>query len=150
MSWEQRRHEWKQSPPEIDKIDEWFHSLSSDERFDAFFGSASFRDITDQFQRYLHSIFDGQKSSQFRFEPTSKLISFVLGKIVIKTPEFRNTVKDNQNVVKVLLEQESRVMCRMYAICTYEPQKKPGISEFAYNLDIPWKWEETAVEILGF
>lgn len=150
MSWEQRRREWKENPPDVDKVDKWFESLSPDERFDAFFQSASFRDISDKFQRYLHSIFDSEKSNQFSFEPTPRLISYCLGKMVMRTPEFRSVVKKNHNIARVLVEQESRIMRRIYAICTYEPQKKPGVPEFAYNLDIPWKWEDTAVEILGY
>ncbi|MBP9732705.1 MAG: hypothetical protein KBD29_04590 [Candidatus Magasanikbacteria bacterium] len=150
MSWEGRKQEWKNNPPEPEKVDEWFDSLTSDERFEAFFDSVRFKSIVDKLQKYLHVFFEDTKSMKFCYEPTPRLISYCLGKIVLKTPEFRDATQNNQDVGKLLLEQESSIMLRMYAICTYESEKKSGIPEFVYNLTLPWKWEDKASEILGY
>lgn len=153
MSWEQRRQEWKESPPDDEKIDEWFEDLSVEERKDAFFESQSFVILVEHFQKNLHTLFEHTRVSHpsfFRYEPTVRLVSYCFGKIVLKTPELRDCLHNNENVAVLVQNKESEIMRRMYAICTYEPKKKPGIPEFVYNLDIPWKWEETAIEIAGY
>ncbi len=152
MSWERRRQEWKESQPEVEKIDEWFESLSSDERFDAFLESESFKYTVNELQQYLQQFYHRAEPFKFQHEPTVLLVSKLLGKIVLETPELRRTVQENQNVVKNLLNSETKVKIirRIYALCVYETKKSGAVPAYVYNLSMPWQWEDTLTELGGY
>ena len=152
MSWEQRRQEWKNSPPELQDVDKWFDSLSPDERFEAFFESESFNHVVKEFQSYLYQFFQKGDPFKFQHEPTLSTITVLLGKIALSTPLFRRAMKENQNATKLFLDSDTKVKIirRMYAMCIYEPKKGGPMPEYIYNLSTPWQWEETLTELGGY
>lgn len=141
MSWERRREEWKNSPPPVEKIDEWFGVLSEEEKSEAFFESKSFEILVEKFKNKLIQMEENVKlhGISLRWSPDTKMVRYGLSKIVLQTPTLAEMIRDGENLAKYLVNISSDVARRLFSIFSYSTT----IPGEAYNLDLDWPRAET-------
>lgn len=143
MSWERRREEWKNSPPPVEKIDEWFGVLSEEEKSEAFFESKSFEILVEKFKQELMQMQENVKEHGIflRWPPETKIVSYGLLKVVLQTPSFMEMIHNNENLAKYIANRSSDVARRLFVIFSYPS----AIPTEAFNLDQEWEVGKTEV-----
>lgn len=128
---------WGAAAADQESADQWFESLSLDEREQIFFESQSFKILVAKFQDTLQRMQENVKEQGIflRWPMDTKRVGYGLGNIILKSPTLLHILHKNDNIAKYITSHESDVARRLFAIFSY-PNSIPAE---AYNLDHEWE-----------